>query len=82
MQKILTMDDSDFKGKTVLVRVDFNSPVDPKTKHVLDDTRIRAHAETTIEELIKKRAPKSLFWLIRADLANPTSFLFVSMQRS
>ncbi len=56
MQKILTMDDSDFKGKTVLVRVDFNSPVDPKTKHVLDDTRIRAHAETTIEELIKKGA--------------------------
>ncbi len=56
MQKILTMDDFDFKGKTALVRVDFNSPVDPKTKRVIDDTRIRAHAETTIEELLKKGA--------------------------
>ena len=50
------MDDFDFKGKTVLVRVDFNSPVDPQTKKVLDDTRIRAHAETTIKELIEKGA--------------------------
>jgi len=50
------MDDFDFKGKTVLVRVDFNSPVDPQTKKVLDDTRIRAHAEATIKELIEKGA--------------------------
>lgn len=56
MQKILTMEDFDFKGKTVLVRVDFNSPVDPKTKKILDDTRIRAHAETTIKELTEKGA--------------------------
>jgi phosphoglycerate kinase len=50
------MEDFDFKGKTVLVRVDFNSPVDPQTKRVLDDTRIRAHAETTIRELVEKGA--------------------------
>ncbi|MDH5782915.1 MAG: phosphoglycerate kinase [Candidatus Bathyarchaeota archaeon] len=56
MSKILTMEDFDFKGKTVLVRVDFNSPVDPQTKRVLDDTRIRAHAETTIKELMEKGA--------------------------
>lgn len=56
MPKISTMEDSDFKGKTVLVRVDFNSPVDPQTKRVLDDTRIRAHAETTIGELMEKGA--------------------------
>jgi phosphoglycerate kinase len=56
MQKILTMEDLDFRGKTVLVRVDFNSPVDPKTKRILDDTRIRAHAETTIKELSEKGA--------------------------
>ncbi len=56
MPKILTMEDFDFKGKTVLVRVDFNSPVDPQTKRVLDDTRIRAHAETTIKELTEKGA--------------------------
>lgn len=56
MPKISTMEDFDFRGKTVLVRVDFNSPVDPQTKRVLDDTRIRAHAETTIRELMEKGA--------------------------
>ncbi|MEM2386673.1 MAG: phosphoglycerate kinase, partial [Candidatus Bathyarchaeia archaeon] len=40
----------------VLVRVDFNSPVDPETKKVLDDTRIKAHGETTIKELAEKGA--------------------------
>ena len=56
MPKLLTIDDFDFKGKSVLVRVDFNSAVDPETKKILDDTRIRAHAETTIKELVQKGA--------------------------
>lgn len=56
MPKFLTMDDLNFKNKTVLVRVDFNSPVDPNTKKVIDDTRIRAHADATIKELVKKGA--------------------------
>ncbi|MBE0512311.1 phosphoglycerate kinase, partial [Candidatus Bathyarchaeota archaeon] len=56
MPKFLTMDDLNFKDKTVLVRVDFNSPIDPETKKILDDTRIRAHAETTINELVQKGA--------------------------
>jgi len=56
MPKILTMDDYDFRSKTALVRVDFNSPIDPQTKRVLDDTRIRAHADTTIRELCGKGA--------------------------
>jgi len=56
MPKFLTIDDFDFKDKTVLVRVDFNSPIDPETKKVLDDTRIQAHAKTTIKELVQKGA--------------------------
>jgi len=56
MPKILTMDDFDFKGKTTLVRVDFNSPVDLKTKKILEDVRIRTHGETTIEELAQRGA--------------------------
>lgn len=56
MPKFLTIDDFNLVGKTALVRVDFNSPVDPETKKVLDDTRIRAHGETTIRELVKKGA--------------------------
>jgi len=56
MPKFLTIDDFNFRNKTALVRVDFNSPIDPETKKILDDTRIRAHAETTIRELIQKGA--------------------------
>jgi len=44
------------KGKVVLVRVDFNSPVDPQSHKILDDTRIKAHGETTIKELVEKGA--------------------------
>jgi phosphoglycerate kinase len=56
MPKYLTLDDFHVKGKVVLVRVDFNSPIDPKTKKIIDDSRIRAHAETTLKELINKEA--------------------------
>jgi phosphoglycerate kinase len=56
MTKILTMDDFIFKGKTALVRVDFNSPINPETKRILDNTRIKAHGITTIKELAQKGA--------------------------
>ncbi|MDO5835697.1 MAG: phosphoglycerate kinase [Methanobacterium sp.] len=50
-----TIDDLKVEGKTVLVRVDINSPVDPLTGLLLDDTRIRLHVET-IAELADKGA--------------------------
>lgn len=50
-----TIDDLKIKDKTVLVRVDVNSPVDPKSGLLLDDTRIKLHAET-IGELRDKGA--------------------------
>jgi len=56
MPKILTLDDIKVKDKVVILRVDFNSPIDPKTQKILEDTRIRAHAETTIKELTEKGA--------------------------
>jgi phosphoglycerate kinase len=56
MPKFLTMDDFDLKNKTVLLRVDFNSPLDPQTKKIINDERIRAHAKATISELVKKGA--------------------------
>jgi phosphoglycerate kinase len=52
--KYLTLDDVNVKNKVVLVRVDFNSEVDPETKKVTSDVRIRAHGETTIKELAEK----------------------------
>lgn len=53
---VKTLDDVEVSGRTVGVRVDFNSPVDSSTKRLLDDSRIRAHAETTLKELVQKRA--------------------------
>jgi len=49
------MDYLKVKDKTILVRVDVNSPVDPKSGFLLDDTRIKLHAET-IRELQNKGA--------------------------
>jgi phosphoglycerate kinase len=56
MAKYKTIDDFDVKNKTVLVRVDFNSEIDPQTKQVTSDARIRAHAESTLKELAEKGA--------------------------
>lgn len=56
MAKYLTLDDFDVKGKVVLVRVDFNSEIDPQTKKVTSDVRIKAHGESTIKELAEKGA--------------------------
>lgn len=50
-----TIDDLELDGKTVIVRVDINSPVDPLTGLLLDDTRIRLHSDT-ISELAEKGA--------------------------
>ena len=50
-----TIDDFDLEDKTVLVRIDVNSPVDPSSGIILDDTRLKLHAQT-IKELSKKGA--------------------------
>ena len=50
-----TIDDFDIEGKTVLVRVDINAPVDPSSGIILDDTRLKLHART-IKELSNKGA--------------------------
>jgi phosphoglycerate kinase len=75
--KILTLDDIEVKGKIVLTRVDFNSPVDPETKKILDDSRIRAHGETTINELAKKGAKV----VILAHQGRPGESDFISLNQ-
>src|SRR4030067_3362512 len=56
MAKFKTLDDFNVKDKLVLVRVDFNSEIDPNTKEVTSDVRIKAHAESTLKELAEKGA--------------------------
>ncbi len=50
----LTLDDVDVSGKTVFLRVDINSPLDPVSKRILDDSRIKATVET-LRDLVDAR---------------------------
>ena len=51
----MTVRDVEVAGKRVLVRVDFNVPMDPKTGEITDDSRIRATLPT-IKYLIERGA--------------------------
>ncbi|WP_405305011.1 phosphoglycerate kinase [Methanobrevibacter sp.] len=53
--KFNTIDDFDVENKTVLVRIDINAPVDPSSGIILDDTRLKLHAQT-VKELSNKGA--------------------------
>jgi phosphoglycerate kinase len=44
--RIRSIDEGDFRGKRVLLRVDFNSPVDRVTKRIVNDNRIRKSVPT------------------------------------
>lgn len=50
---ITTFDDYDFTGKTVLMRIDLNTPLNPKTMEFLGDRRFLLHKDTILE-LIEK----------------------------
>ena len=50
---IPTIETLDPKGRKVLLRVDFNVPIDSKSGRIIDDSRIRAHV-VTIKELIER----------------------------
>jgi phosphoglycerate kinase len=71
-----TLDDADVLGKTVLVRVDINSPIDPKTGGILDDTRIRECAPT-LKELSQKGAKV----VVLAHQGRPGSKDFITLER-
>ncbi|HZP26502.1 MAG TPA: phosphoglycerate kinase, partial [Dehalococcoidia bacterium] len=55
MTKKKTVRDIDVQGKRVLLRVDFNVPLDPQSHEIMDDTRIRG-ALPTIDYLRRRKA--------------------------
>jgi len=50
----LTLEDFDVRDKAVLLRLDINSPLDPKNNQLLDDGRIRA-TKPTLDALAEAR---------------------------
>jgi phosphoglycerate kinase len=53
--KIASLDDIDVRSRTVLLRVDINSPLDPTTKRIIDDNR-RDKSLPTIADLTEAGA--------------------------
>ncbi|AWU42631.1 phosphoglycerate kinase [Blattabacterium punctulatus] len=52
-EDIKTVNDFNFKNKTAIVRVDFNVPINNKSKKILDDTRIK-YSIPTIKKIINE----------------------------
>ncbi len=76
MQTYNTLDDFDVKNKTVLLRVDFNLPLDKNTLEIIDNTRIKL-VLPTIKELIEKDAKI----VILAHQGRKDSWDFISLEK-
>ncbi len=76
MKDYNTLDDFKVENKTVLLRVDFNMPLDKKTLTIMDDSRIRL-ALPTIKELISKNAKT----VILAHQGKQGSWDFIPLQK-
>lgn len=55
LNSIPSIDDGDFAGKRVLLRVDINSPIDRDTGRIVNDNRIQKSVRT-IDDLLEKGA--------------------------
>lgn len=69
-----TLDDIDYIGKRVLLRIDMNCSVDPKTKRITDFSRIEA-VRPTLEELSKSKV------VLIAHQGSPGSDDFISLEQ-
>ena len=69
-----TLDDVEYEGKRVLIRVDINCSLDPDTKVITDDSRIIASLPTL------KRLSKSKVALL-AHQGRPGSNDFISLEQ-
>ena len=69
----LTLDDLDVSGKTVFLRADINSPLDPASKRILDATRIEAITPTV-------RGLSEAKLIIGAHQSRPGKYDFTSLE--
>ncbi|TFG33467.1 phosphoglycerate kinase [Candidatus Thorarchaeota archaeon] len=69
-----TLDDVDYIGKRILIRVDMNCSVDPKTKTITDSSRIEA-IRKTLEELSQSKV------VLMAHQGSPGSDDFISLEQ-
>ncbi len=76
MREYNTLDDLKLGNKTVILRVDFNLPLDKKTLDILDTTRIKK-VLPTINELINQKAKT----IIIAHQGRQGDWDFTSMQK-
>jgi len=74
--KFNAINDFNVENKTVLVRVDINSPVDPNSGVILDDTRMKLHSQT-----IKELSDKSAKTVILAHQSRPGKTDFTTLRQ-
>ena len=75
-RSFFTIDDFKLKDKTIILRIDINSSINPENGEILDDTRIKRHA-ATVKELAEKEAKV----IILAHQSRPGKLDFVSLKK-
>jgi phosphoglycerate kinase len=75
-RSFLTIDDFKIEGKVIILRVDINSSVNPENGDILDNTRIKRHADT-VKELSEKKAKI----IILAHQSRPGKLDFISLEK-
>ena len=75
-RSFLTIDDFKIEGKVIILRIDINSSVNPENGDILDNTRIKRHADT-VKELSEKNAKI----IILAHQSRPGKLDFVSLEK-
>jgi len=75
-RSFLTIDDYKLEGKTVILRIDINSSINPENGDLLDDTRIKRHS-ATVKELAEMKAKV----IILAHQSRPGKLDFVNLEK-
>jgi len=75
-RSFLTIDDYNLEGKTIILRIDINSSINPTNGDLLDDTRIKRHAAT-----VKELSDKKTKLIVLAHQSRPGNLDFVDLEK-